>query len=59
HSLPYPFNSHFVWVLSGVSLVVAWYLTLPIPDSVNVFASGSDGQNRAASNDDADDDDDE
>ncbi|KAJ2613224.1 hypothetical protein EV177_002607 [Coemansia sp. RSA 1804] len=39
HSFPYPFNSHFVWVLGGASLVVAWYMSLSIPDSVNIFAS--------------------
>ncbi|KAJ2551411.1 hypothetical protein EV175_003703, partial [Coemansia sp. RSA 1933] len=44
HSFPYPFNSHFVWVLSGLSLIMASYITLSIPDSVNVFASGSNEQ---------------
>ncbi|KAJ2539009.1 hypothetical protein EV175_006395 [Coemansia sp. RSA 1933] len=44
HSFPYPFNSHFAWVVSGVSLIVAWYITLKLPDSVNIFASGSPEQ---------------
>ncbi|KAJ2553654.1 hypothetical protein EV175_002868 [Coemansia sp. RSA 1933] len=45
HSFPYPFNSHFVWVLSGASLVVAWYMTRSIPDSVNVSASDNNPTN--------------
>ncbi|KAJ1890378.1 hypothetical protein LPJ81_005947 [Coemansia sp. IMI 209127] len=52
HSFPYPFNSHFAWVLSGLSLLAAWYITLQIPDSVNVFASGSDEQSHADPDDD-------
>ncbi|KAJ2645363.1 hypothetical protein GGH99_008289 [Coemansia sp. RSA 1285] len=44
HSFPYPFNSHFAWVLSGASLLAAWYITLGIPDSVNVFAAGENEQ---------------
>ncbi|KAJ2540459.1 hypothetical protein EV175_006230 [Coemansia sp. RSA 1933] len=53
HSFPYPFNSHFAWVVSGVSLIVAWYITRKIPESVNIFASGpaSDRHGRATSND--------
>ncbi|KAJ1795834.1 hypothetical protein LPJ59_004117 [Coemansia sp. RSA 2399] len=51
HSLPYPFNSHFVWVLAGMSLAASWYMTRSIPDTVNVFASGSGAQNREGSSD--------
>ncbi|KAJ2661455.1 hypothetical protein IWW48_002438 [Coemansia sp. RSA 1200] len=47
HSFYYPFNSHFVWVLSGVALVACWCMTLSIPESVNIFASGSDNQNQS------------
>ncbi|KAJ1766272.1 hypothetical protein IW138_005976 [Coemansia sp. RSA 986] len=49
HSFPYPFNSHFVWVLGGVSLAASWYMTLPIPDSVNIFASGFNKHSRTTS----------
>ncbi|KAJ2398877.1 hypothetical protein GGI23_002987 [Coemansia sp. RSA 2559] len=49
HSYPYPFNSHFAWVLSGIALVITWYITLSLPESVNVFASGSDKQDHADS----------
>ncbi|KAJ2549845.1 hypothetical protein EV175_004289 [Coemansia sp. RSA 1933] len=44
HSFPYPFNSHFVWVLAGIALAVSWHMTKRIPNSVNVFASGSNTQ---------------
>ncbi|KAJ1735666.1 hypothetical protein LPJ61_000424 [Coemansia biformis] len=40
HDLPYPFNSHLVWVLSAGILVLAWKLSLQLPASVNRFASG-------------------
>ncbi|KAJ2714028.1 hypothetical protein H4R19_001946, partial [Coemansia spiralis] len=40
HALPYPFNSHLVWVLCGATLIAAWRMSLRLPDSVNVFASG-------------------
>ncbi|KAJ1729132.1 hypothetical protein LPJ72_005130, partial [Coemansia sp. Benny D160-2] len=49
HTFYYPFNSHFVWVLSGVALVACWYMTLSIPESVNIFASGSDNQDQSES----------
>ncbi|KAJ2398142.1 hypothetical protein GGI23_003297 [Coemansia sp. RSA 2559] len=52
HSFPYPFNSHFVWVLAGMSLAASWYITRSIPDSVNVFASGSGTQSRESSSSD-------
>ncbi|KAJ1666268.1 hypothetical protein EV178_002379 [Coemansia sp. RSA 1646] len=54
HSFPYPFNSHLVWVLGGLSLAVAWYMTRSIPDSVNVFASGSSEQSCTTSGDESD-----
>ncbi|KAJ1796293.1 hypothetical protein LPJ59_003836 [Coemansia sp. RSA 2399] len=41
HSFPYPFNSHFAWVLSGAAFIISWYITLKVPESVNEFASGS------------------
>ncbi|KAJ1989950.1 hypothetical protein GGI25_004546 [Coemansia spiralis] len=46
HSFPYPLNSHFVWILGGISLGISWYMTRSIPDSVNVFASGSKSSSR-------------
>ncbi|KAJ2399908.1 hypothetical protein GGI23_002365 [Coemansia sp. RSA 2559] len=56
HSFPYPFNSHFAWVFGGVALVISWYITLKLPDSVNIFASGSSEQSRADSGSDSGDD---
>ncbi|KAJ2687401.1 hypothetical protein GGH99_003263 [Coemansia sp. RSA 1285] len=51
HTLPYPFNSHLAWVASSLPLLVAWYMTLGIPESVNVFVSGSNEQNHSVSDD--------
>ncbi|KAJ2552126.1 hypothetical protein EV175_003434 [Coemansia sp. RSA 1933] len=44
HSFSYPFNSHFAWILSSVTCLIGWYIALKVPDSVNMFASGSDEQ---------------
>ncbi|KAJ1796292.1 hypothetical protein LPJ59_003835 [Coemansia sp. RSA 2399] len=52
HSFPYPFNSHFTWVLSGILLVISWYISLSIPGSVNSFASDPDAQNHGDPADD-------
>ncbi|KAJ1729718.1 hypothetical protein LPJ72_004823, partial [Coemansia sp. Benny D160-2] len=51
HTLPYPFNSHLAWVASSIPLLVAWYMTLGIPESVNVFVSGSNEQSHSVSDD--------
>ncbi|KAJ1999167.1 hypothetical protein GGI04_004689 [Coemansia thaxteri] len=40
HSLPFPFNSHLVWMLSTVLILVGLRVSLRIPESVNVFAAG-------------------
>ncbi|KAJ2551196.1 hypothetical protein EV175_003783 [Coemansia sp. RSA 1933] len=44
HSFSYPFNSHFAWILSSITCLIGWYIALKIPDSVNMFASGSNEQ---------------
>ncbi|KAJ2157750.1 hypothetical protein GGF46_004283 [Coemansia sp. RSA 552] len=41
HGLPYPFNSHLVWVLCAAVMAVAWKMARAMPASVNVYASGS------------------
>ncbi|KAJ2459411.1 hypothetical protein GGI02_005884 [Coemansia sp. RSA 2322] len=40
HSLPFPFNSHLVWMLSTVLILVGLQLSNNIPESVNIFAAG-------------------
>ncbi|KAJ2430163.1 hypothetical protein GGF47_000240 [Coemansia sp. RSA 2524] len=40
HSLPFPFNSHLVWVLCSCCMAISWRISLKLPSSVNVFASG-------------------
>ncbi|KAJ2783442.1 hypothetical protein H4R18_001707 [Coemansia javaensis] len=40
HDLPYPLNAHLVWVLCGSLTLLTWKLSLKLPDSVNIFASG-------------------
>ncbi|KAJ2732382.1 hypothetical protein IW152_003855 [Coemansia sp. BCRC 34962] len=39
HSFPFPFNSHFVWMLSTVLIAIVLKLSYRIPDSVNKFAA--------------------
>ncbi|KAJ2564431.1 hypothetical protein GGH12_001978 [Coemansia sp. RSA 1822] len=40
HKMVYPINSHLVWVLCGVLIAVSWKMSMSLPSSVNVFASG-------------------
>ncbi|KAJ2656641.1 hypothetical protein IW148_005542 [Coemansia sp. RSA 1199] len=40
HKMVYPLNSHLVWVLCGVLIAVSWKMSMSLPSSVNVFASG-------------------
>ncbi|KAJ2799907.1 hypothetical protein H4R20_004255 [Coemansia guatemalensis] len=47
HELPYPFNSHLIWVICGTLMFFSWRLSLRLPSSVDVFASG---RTRQASN---------
>ncbi|KAJ2745677.1 hypothetical protein GGI20_002002 [Coemansia sp. BCRC 34301] len=39
HSLPFPFNSHFVWMASAVLITIVLKLSYRIPESVNKFAA--------------------
>ncbi|KAJ2456119.1 hypothetical protein GGF42_003300 [Coemansia sp. RSA 2424] len=39
HSLPFPFNSHLVWMLSTVLIAIVLKLSYRIPESVNKFAA--------------------
>ncbi|KAJ2337718.1 hypothetical protein GGI00_000018 [Coemansia sp. RSA 2681] len=39
HSLPFPFNSHLVWMLSAVLMATVLKLSYGIPESVNKFAA--------------------
>ncbi|KAJ1818691.1 hypothetical protein LPJ60_004188 [Coemansia sp. RSA 2675] len=39
HSFPFPFNSHLVWMLSTVLIVIVLKLSYRIPESVNKFAA--------------------
>ncbi|KAJ2636898.1 hypothetical protein GGF44_003038, partial [Coemansia sp. RSA 1694] len=39
HSLPFPFNSHLVWMLSAVLIAIVLKLTYRVPESVNKFAA--------------------
>ncbi|KAJ2417348.1 hypothetical protein GGI10_000274 [Coemansia sp. RSA 2530] len=39
HSLPFPFNSHFVWLLSALLLCIVLWQSYSVPDSVNKFAA--------------------
>ncbi|KAJ2799908.1 hypothetical protein H4R20_004256 [Coemansia guatemalensis] len=50
HSLPYPFNSHLVWVLCAVLTAVSLQMSFKIPESVNTFLAGQN--NRNAGNED-------
>ncbi|KAJ2762115.1 hypothetical protein IWQ56_005115 [Coemansia nantahalensis] len=38
--LPYPLNSHLVWVICGSLLLASWRVAARLPPSVNVFAAG-------------------
>ncbi|KAJ2077593.1 hypothetical protein H4R24_005033 [Coemansia sp. RSA 988] len=40
HSLPYPFNSHLVWVLCAVMTAISLQMSSKIPESVNTFLAG-------------------
>ncbi|KAJ2359038.1 hypothetical protein IWW50_000120 [Coemansia erecta] len=42
HSLPYPLNSHMVWVLCAALTAVSLHMSYKIPVSVNTFAAGND-----------------
>ncbi|KAJ2696257.1 hypothetical protein FB645_006250 [Coemansia sp. IMI 203386] len=48
HSLPYPFNHHFAWLLCAAAMAIASFMSHGIPDSVNKFAS--DNANTVAAN---------
>ncbi|KAJ2611384.1 hypothetical protein H4S08_003182 [Coemansia sp. RSA 1365] len=48
HTLPYPFNSHLVWVLCAVLTVGSLQMTSKIPDSVNTFLPGQGNRNTEA-----------
>ncbi|KAJ2909772.1 hypothetical protein GGI21_001541 [Coemansia aciculifera] len=39
HTLPYPLNAHFVWVLCAALTCYSLHLAQRIPDSVNTFAA--------------------
>ncbi|KAJ2689576.1 hypothetical protein IWW39_001380 [Coemansia spiralis] len=39
HSLPFPFNSHFVWMLSALLVSIVLWQSFSIPESVNKFAA--------------------
>ncbi|KAJ2812203.1 hypothetical protein H4S07_001562 [Coemansia furcata] len=39
HTLPFPFNSHFVWMLSAALVSIVLWQSYLIPDSVNKFAA--------------------
>ncbi|KAJ2644295.1 hypothetical protein GGF44_000706 [Coemansia sp. RSA 1694] len=39
HSLPFPFNSHLVWMLSTVLIAIVLKMSYRIPESVNKFAA--------------------
>ncbi|KAJ2875904.1 hypothetical protein H4R27_006382 [Coemansia aciculifera] len=39
HSLPFPFNSHFVWMISAVLVAIVLWQSYLIPESVNKFAA--------------------
>ncbi|KAJ2741487.1 hypothetical protein GGI20_005158 [Coemansia sp. BCRC 34301] len=39
HSLPFPFNSHFVWMLSATLVAIVLWQSYLIPESVNKFAA--------------------
>ncbi|KAJ2909164.1 hypothetical protein GGI21_002155 [Coemansia aciculifera] len=53
HSLPFPFNSHFVWMLSALLVSIVLWQTYSIPDSVNKFAA--DQPKPIASSEESDD----
>ncbi|KAJ1735797.1 hypothetical protein LPJ61_000346 [Coemansia biformis] len=40
NGLPYPLNSHLVWILCGGLMVLSWRASLTLPASVNNFAAG-------------------
>ncbi|KAJ1733646.1 hypothetical protein LPJ61_001460 [Coemansia biformis] len=40
--LPYPLNSHLVWVIGGSLMVLSWRVSSRLPVSVNTFAAGRD-----------------
>ncbi|KAJ1864642.1 hypothetical protein LPJ73_000229 [Coemansia sp. RSA 2703] len=40
HTWPFPFNSHLLWNLCAVLMLVAQQVSSKIPDSVNVFGPG-------------------
>ncbi|KAJ1889465.1 hypothetical protein LPJ66_008018 [Kickxella alabastrina] len=48
HSLPFPFNSHFAWMLCALLMAVASYMSHSLPNSVNKFAA--DNHTRAGNN---------
>ncbi|KAJ1670184.1 hypothetical protein GGF38_001697 [Coemansia sp. RSA 25] len=39
HSLPFPFNSHLIWMLSAIIIAIVLKLSYRIPESVNRFAA--------------------
>ncbi|KAJ2741485.1 hypothetical protein GGI20_005156 [Coemansia sp. BCRC 34301] len=53
HSLPFPFNSHFSWMLSAAILAIVLKLSYRIPVSVNKFAA--DQPKLVANSEEADD----
>ncbi|KAJ2806892.1 hypothetical protein H4R20_001512 [Coemansia guatemalensis] len=44
HSLPYPFNSHLVWVLCAALTAVSLQMSFKIPESVNTFLAGQNNR---------------
>ncbi|KAJ2723357.1 hypothetical protein GGI07_002710 [Coemansia sp. Benny D115] len=39
HSFPFPFNTHFAWIICTVLMAVAAYMSHALPRSVNTFAA--------------------
>ncbi|KAJ1950276.1 hypothetical protein FBU59_000756 [Linderina macrospora] len=39
HDLPYPFNSHLIWVICALLTAVSLHMTFGIPESVNKFSA--------------------
>ncbi|KAJ2398143.1 hypothetical protein GGI23_003298 [Coemansia sp. RSA 2559] len=49
HSLPFPFDSHFVWTIATAFTLTSYFMSRNIPQSVNSFAAGkvNDGDEEA------------
>ncbi|KAJ2550302.1 hypothetical protein EV175_004124 [Coemansia sp. RSA 1933] len=50
HSLPYPFNSHCVWIITAALTLSSYLTSRKIPQSVNKFAARDDNDDNTDAN---------